>query len=177
MSPEAFWARVERSQGCWIWRGAVGRSGYGNVNTGGRTVGAHRFAYSETIGVIPTGMVIRHRCDTKLCVNPTHLEVGTQADNVRDAAERGQLPRGDRHPLSANPLLAARGARHGSKTRPDRVARGARHGCAKLTEVDVREIRECVAGGASQTATARAFGISQPHVSAIVARSTWAHVS
>lgn len=177
MTPEAFWSRVERGPGCWIWRGAVGSSGYGNVVIGGRTVGAHRLAYSMAFGDIQLGFVVRHRCDTKLCVNPEHLEVGTQAETVRDAATRGRLRRGDRHPLRANPSLAARGDRHGSKTRPESVARGERTGSAKLTESAVREIRARVAGGESQTSTARSFGVSQSTVSEIVARIRWAHVS
>lgn len=89
-----FWAHVEKSDGCWLWKGARQRSGHGNVNVGGgKHDRAHRVSYRLTYGDIPSGMVVRHRCDNSSCVRPDHLELGTQADNVRDMWERGQ-PRG-----------------------------------------------------------------------------------
>lgn len=53
------------------------------------TIGAHRVSYEHFIGPIPAGAIIRHFCDNPLCINPTHLEPGTQADNMRDLQERG----------------------------------------------------------------------------------------
>ena len=72
------------------------RSGYGKVRVGSRTDGtrrtarAHRVAWEIARGPIPEGHVVRHRCDNPPCVNPDHLELGTQADNVQDMVDRGR---------------------------------------------------------------------------------------
>ena len=82
---------------CVLWQGPVDRYGYGVKSVRRRTerdakrVRAHRFAWVEAHGAIPEGMVVRHMCDNRVCVNVDHLELGTQADNVRDASERGHL--------------------------------------------------------------------------------------
>lgn len=85
-----FWANVERQDGedgCWIWTGAVMKeTGYGTY----RCKHAHRVSYEACVGPIPNGKLIRHRCDTRLCVRPDHLLVGTNLDNARDARERGR---------------------------------------------------------------------------------------
>lgn len=59
---------------------------------------AHRIAYELINGKIPEGMLIRHRCDNKLCCNPRHLEIGTHNDNMADAVERSRMARGLNHP-------------------------------------------------------------------------------
>jgi hypothetical protein len=58
---------------------------------------AHRFAYRKTKGPIPTGMLVRHRCGNKLCVNPAHLAVGTDADNAADGKLLRETPRGTKN--------------------------------------------------------------------------------
>lgn len=84
----------EDDKGCHIWTGAQkGKSGddhYGAFTVGTLSVYAHRWIYAFYHGPIPVGMVIRHKCDTPLCVNITHLEIGTQADNMRDMVLRGR---------------------------------------------------------------------------------------
>jgi hypothetical protein len=65
-------------------------NGYGRRVLGGRLLFAHRVAYEEIHGPIPSGMVVRHQCDTPWCVNPNHLITGTQQDNIRDRHERGR---------------------------------------------------------------------------------------
>lgn len=89
-----FWTKVDVRDGCWSWRAARNPKGYGVFSCEGRTVSAHRFSYELYNGPIPSGMVVRHKCDNPPCVNPDHLELGTQADNERDKINRGRYRNG-----------------------------------------------------------------------------------
>lgn len=89
-----FWSRVDKSNDCWIWTGAVA-SGYGACRYKGKQTTAHRVAYELEVGLIPTGLVVMHRCDNPLCVKPDHLVVGTQSENLRDMVAKGRYG-GDR---------------------------------------------------------------------------------
>lgn len=76
---------------CIAWQGAIRNSkGYGQITVKGRKYLAHRVVYEKAHGPLPAGLVVRHRCDNPRCVNPEHLEVGTQADNMADCAKRGR---------------------------------------------------------------------------------------
>jgi len=94
---ERFWAKVDRSGDCWLWTAGVwkSRGGYGKFQAGSsranaRVVYAHRQAWELTNGAIPEGAIVRHRCDNPPCVNPDHLVLGDQTDNLRDMQRRGR---------------------------------------------------------------------------------------
>lgn len=90
---ERFYAKVSKTpteQGCLEWLAYRNPLGYGSFGVGGTTVGAHRVAWEIVNGLIPVGLVIRHVCHNRLCCNPAHLLLGTQADNVADMMSSGR---------------------------------------------------------------------------------------
>lgn len=90
-------SEADRTGACWLWTGATGKGGYGNVGVGRGTMLAHRASYEAHSGErIPAGMKILHSCDTPACVNPAHLRVGTDVDNMRDRRDRGNHPHANR---------------------------------------------------------------------------------
>lgn len=88
-----FWAKVSKTDGCWLWTGGRSNDGYGNFDN----KRPHRFSYELAFGPIPPKLNICHHCDTPLCVRPEHLFVGTQKDNIQDALAKNRMshsPRG-----------------------------------------------------------------------------------
>ena len=134
--------------GCWEIRGSKHRQGYGLLKVKGSTKFAHRIAYEAWVGPIPEGLVVRHKCDNPPCINPDHLEVGTQKDNAVDRETRGRR----------NP------------------ARGSRSGAAKLTEDSVSEIKRLLRAGVNQQEIANRFNVSRAAVTSIKTGKTWRHV-
>lgn len=90
---ERFEGKYRVTPGCWEWTAGRTGVGYGVLRSDvGRTMlGAHTVSYRLHVGPIPQGLVVRHKCDNRLCVNPDHLELGTHADNVRDRDLRGRF--------------------------------------------------------------------------------------
>jgi HNH endonuclease len=94
VSDHEFWARIKvMPNGCWHYTGKPNKGGYCHVRIRGVVTGAHRHAYRLAKGEIPAGMEVMHSCDNPPCINPEHLELGTHAKNIKDAWDRGLIPR------------------------------------------------------------------------------------
>lgn len=80
--------------GCWVWKGVIDGKGYGAIWESPQTrkyLRAHRMSYAHAYGPIDPELKVRHKCDNPPCVRPDHLELGTQKDNIQDAARRGRM--------------------------------------------------------------------------------------
>jgi hypothetical protein len=93
-----FYSKVDvgKRDDCWLINGTVPTAdGYGTFSINGKSIRAHRFSYEVFHGPIPPTLVVRHRCDTPLCVNPYHLQTGTTTDNVMDRVLRNRSAKGE----------------------------------------------------------------------------------
>lgn len=132
--------------GCYWWTSVIVQ-GYGHIRKNGKWVKAHRVSYELNKGKIPKGMNVCHTCDNPMCVNPDHLFLGTQKDNMHDKVKKGRAFTGDQ--------------------------KGANNGAAKLTESDIRDIRKSQ-GSCKELAIK--FFTSPMNISLIKRRLAWAHV-
>jgi hypothetical protein len=137
-------ARCDTSGDCWKWLGAHYPNGYGVVWNGHALVSVHRFSWLLSFGPIPTGLLVCHHCDTRSCIRPEHLFLGTHQDNMTDALIKG------------------------------RTARGTRVGTHKLVPTQVAAIRRRVRNGEEQKSLAREFSVSRATVCFIVHGKRWA---
>lgn len=153
-----FWAKVNvlGKQECWEWQGTISNNGYGQMHRKRKQLYPHRVAWELTHGGIPKGVFVCHHCDNKPCCNPSHLFLGTSAENTRDAMKKGLLPRG-----SKNWMFGKSGEKHPN---------------AKLTDSKVAEIRNRCANGEPQLTVAKCYGITQTNVWRIVHKITWGHI-
>ncbi len=165
---ERFWSRVDvRSKDeCWNWLGHIlTHSGYGQYHNGTKKMLAHRMSWELTFGPIPNGpgyhgFCVCHSCDNKPCVNPTHLFLGTQLDNMRDCKAKGRKAQGDKHWTRLYP---------GSNC-------GEANGRAKLNEQSVKAIRLRTAAGETRSSLSRVYGVSRQVILCVVSGRNWAHV-
>lgn len=168
---DKFWKKVRRGDpnSCWIWLAGKDQQGYGAFRVRCVYHRAHRVAYTIAKGPIPDGMVVMHSCDTPSCVNPAHLSVGTDADNVRDMHKKGRnaIPF-----FVANPD-AFRGENHWMRRFPNRVKRAEECKHSKLKWFEVEEIRCRHARGDRLSHIAEAYSIDDKHVGDLVRFRTW----
>jgi len=138
--------QVDPTTGCWNWLLSVDIGGYGQINHRGLNRAAHRTIWENTHGPILHGLCVCHKCDNRRCINPAHLFLGTQKQNLHDAKQKGRTS-----PPPRNVHLV-----------------GERCPWVKLTDNQVCEIRRLLKlGKESQRAIAKTFGVSQTHISEI----------
>lgn len=147
-----FWSKVQKTDGCWLWTGHK-NGGYGRVNLNGKVYLAHRIAclldgkldnpLNTSVGA--REKVVRHTCDVRNCVNPNHLIVGTQMENMSDAKSKGRKWNGEMS--------------------------GEKHPNAKLTKKQVEMIRK---SDISNTVMADIFGVNRSQIYMIRKNKSWA---
>lgn len=145
---DRFEEKFEKCDGCWNWTASKNRGGYGQFYLAGRQQKAHRVSYQLYVGEIADNLHVLHHCDNRACVNPAHLFLGTNTDNVHDCENKGRGV----HPS------------------------GEKHGSAKLTEEQVKTIRTRRGEGVYSSVLEKEFGISQPNISNIVHYRIWAKI-
>jgi len=160
---ERFWTKVDKSagpEGCWLWTGCKIHHGYGMLNTGGKhgqNKLAHRISWelhhSESV---PEGIEVLHRCDNPSCVNPAHLFLGTQKDNVSDMIAKGRSP----YDRCFHKIAALGEANHAHK----------------LKASDIPVIRIAHANGETLVAIAVRYGVTPSTIGKITRRERWAHI-
>ncbi len=142
---QLFDRNVDRCDGCWEWRGYRNPKGYGFTRPGGRGVKgvlAHRLSWELHRGEIPEGMQVLHRCDNPPCVNPEHLFLGTNLDNIRDRVAKGR-PGGSQ--AWTTPML------------------GERHPNCRVSGAVVEEIRRRYAAGEAPAAIGVSLGVTRQY--------------
>lgn len=146
---ENFFRHVDKTDTCWLWTGCLFSNGYGRVRIGrNRTVVAHRLSWELTHGPIPNGLCACHRCDVRACVNPSHIFLGTDADNVRDCINKNRRA----------------------------YFRGSTHPMAKLMETDVIDIRAARKDGTALSALAKKYNVTPQAISLAANGKSWGHL-
>lgn len=142
-----FWDKVKKTDACWEWQACCVKNGYGQFRAdGGSRVYAHRMSWSLSVGQIPCDMDVLHECDNRKCVNPAHLFLGTNQDNIDD------------------------------KVQKNRQSRGSRSNRTDLTEQDVLEILRLHRSGISAVRIAGMFPTSRQAIGEMVKGKSWKHV-
>jgi hypothetical protein len=156
---ERFWEKVDKREpdDCWLWTATKNGNGYGQIRVNNRYQLAHRVSL-HLAGRLSLDSELKacHRCDTPGCVNPGHLFLGTQRENIRDAVTKGRMQ---------------------FERAADHYVRGARHGRAKLSEKEVREMFRLRSEGLLHRELAQRFGVRLGTVRSILSRRIWSHLT
>ncbi len=172
-----FWAHVSfNHDGCCPWVMKPLASGYGQFTIADQFYRAHAIARYLATGEWPGNLLTCHSCDNPLCCRPSHLWLGTHADNHRDRNNKGRQAKGDNNGSRLHPECLARGDCNGSRRYPERLMRGESHHHAKLTSSQVQELRILKTAGHSAKKLAIKFGISSTHVHRLVRGELWGHI-
>lgn len=151
-----FWEKVNilDPESCWEWQSSIKpNNGYGVFGIDGRMRLAHRVAFTLSVGDIPDDTQVLHRCDNPKCVNPAHLFLGTHLDNMRDKVRKGRQSRAGRGP------------------------KGEDAATSKLTEKQVREIRDKYATDRyTHAQLAIEYDLTPTAIGAVIRFQTWKHV-
>lgn len=148
---QKFEEKCVKSNGCWEWHGTKTKAGYGQMQIDKQRVYAHRVSYRLFHGVEPGDFRVCHHCDNPSCVNPGHLFLGTDADNVHDMDKKG------------------RRVRIGQP--------GQAHPNAKLTDQQVALMRRKFKDGSTREELAAEFGVTAGNVWRIVTNRVWRHIA
>jgi hypothetical protein len=151
-----------KENGCWEWIGATDNN-YGQIWIDGKKEKAHRASYKLHYGEIPHNVLVCHKCDNKICVNPEHLFIGTQSDNMKDCSNK------NRTAFKKYPYILRR-----KKTK---TTKGEQHHQAKLKEYQVIEIRNLFNSGIRLRDISAKYGINRKHIQDIVHFRSWKHVA
>ena len=142
---QRFFSKVEKTETCWNWVAGTDK-GYGVFDLKGKKVGAHRASWIINIGQIPEGKQVNHKCRNLICVNPDHLYIGTQKDNVRDQIKDGTISRGEGRPATS------------------------------LRDSDIPEIRRLISRYVYQFIIAELYGVTRSVICNINRGRTWRHL-
>lgn len=143
---ESFFGRINKTKSCWIWTGKL-LHGYGRVALNNREILAHRLSWFFAHGEIPENKLVCHKCDNTLCVNPSHLFIGTQTDNMRDCSNKNRL---------------------GGEFKKGILPHNTR-----LSFDDVRNIRQRITSGETLSSIARFYGHTVANISDIKRGKNW----
>jgi len=172
-----FQSRVMKVGDCLEWNGGYrgGRKNIPSCRWCGKTVNVRRVVYVLSLGEVPEGMFVITTCRNQRCVRHAHLILATP-EGV-EARKANSQPVGERNGTHTHPERRAIGDRNGAYTHPERLPRGEYNGNAKLTEIDVRTIRDLYAQGKDTYADlARQFSVSKSTIYNAVKYKKWAHV-
>jgi hypothetical protein len=158
-----FWSKVNKNapNGCWEWTGS-NTHGYGQIWVNGRLHRANRVSYEIHFGEIPDGLFVCHKCDNPACINPDHLFLGTNSDNMKDCSLKGRIG------FQKYPWIIHLKKKHTSK--------GEKHSQAKLKEDQVVQMRRLFNDGMSIKNIAAIYKINPSHVGKIIRFKYWTHL-
>lgn len=156
-----FWARVQKTDTCWLWTGTIDKGGYGlrylEGPNGPMHHQAHRVSWELHVGQIPPGILVCHHCDVRNCVRPDHLFLGTNLDNAQDKMRKGR----------------------GRWVMPAKDNRGEGNAASKLTASLVRQIRSddrARTSRAFRRELAQSIGVSENCIRDVISGRRWSHV-